>query len=60
MNKIILSRKEFEKIEKVFNQYENLDRVVITQSSSSGIGLTTKLIFTPKEIVLDITDVASW
>ena len=60
MNKIILSRKEFEKIEKVFNQYENLDRVVITQSSSSGIGLTTKLIFAPKEIVLDITDVASW
>ena len=53
MNKIILSRKEFEKIEKVFKQYENL-------SSSSGIGLTTKLIFTPKEIVLDITDVASW
>ncbi len=57
----VITRNQFEKLREVFDMYDEVDHVVWTQSSPSGIGPTVIIEFDPKESVkLDITDVDSW
>jgi hypothetical protein len=60
MKRIVITRKQFEQIQEIFLQYEELDRVVWKEESTSGIGPNIILEFEPKKIELDITDVDSW
>jgi hypothetical protein len=60
MKKIVITRKQFERLKEVFEMYE-LDRVLWTEESVNGIGSNVTLEFDPKSTVkLDITDVESW
>ncbi len=60
MQKIIITRKQYEKLKEVFEMYD-LDRVVWTEESASGIGPNVTIEFDPKSTVkMDITDVESW
>jgi hypothetical protein len=60
MKQIIITKKQFEKLKEVFEMYD-LDRIVLTESNTSGIGPTTTIEFDPKQsIKMDITDVESW
>ena len=60
MTRIVITRNQFEKLKEVFEMYD-LDRVVLTEESTSGIGSTTTIEFDPKQsIKIDITDVDSW
>jgi hypothetical protein len=60
MKQIIITRNQFEKLKEVFEMYD-LDRIVLTESNTSGIGPTTTIEFDPKQsIKMDITDVESW
>jgi hypothetical protein len=60
MKQIIITKNQFEKLKEVFEMYD-LDRIVLTESNTSGIGPTTTIEFDPKQsIKMDITDVESW
>jgi hypothetical protein len=60
MKKIIITKKQFEKLRGVFDMYD-LDQVEWTEESTSGIGPNVTIEFDPKSTVkLDITDVESW
>lgn len=60
MTQIVITRNQFEKLKEVFEMYD-LDRIVLTEESISGIGPTTTIEFDPKQsIKMDITDVSSW
>lgn len=60
MKQIVITRNQFEKLKEVFEMYD-LDRIVLTESNTSGIGPTTTIEFDPKQsIKMDITDVESW
>ncbi len=60
MAQIVITRTQFEKLKEVFEMYD-LDRVIWTEESSSGIGSTTTIEFDPKSTVkMDITDLESW
>jgi hypothetical protein len=60
MKQVIITRNQFEKLKEVFDMYD-LDRIVLTESNTSGIGPTTTIEFDPKQsIKMDITDVESW
>jgi hypothetical protein len=60
MKQIVITRNQFEKLKEVFEMYD-LDRVVLTEESTSGIGPITTIEFDPKQsIKMDITDVTSW
>jgi hypothetical protein len=60
MKQIVITKMQFEKLKEVFEMY-NLDRVVWTEESTSGIGATVIIEFDPQSTVkLDITDVSSW
>lgn len=60
MTKITITRKQFEKLQEIFEMHD-VDRVTWSQESPSGIGPTVTLEFDPKTTVkVDITDVASW
>ena len=60
MTQIIITKNQFERLKEVFEMYD-LDRVVWTEESTSGIGPTVHIEFDPKSrIKLDITDVESW
>ena len=60
MKKIVITRKQFERLKEVFDMYD-LDRVLWTEESTNGIGANVTLEFDPKSTVkLDITDVESW
>ena len=60
MKQVVITRNQFEKLKEVFEMYD-LDRVVLTEESTSGIGPTTTIEFDPKQsIKMDITDVTSW
>lgn len=60
MKKMLITRKQFEKIKKVFEQYD-IDWVEWVEESKSGIGPDVKIRFEPKGIIeIDITDVDSW
>ena len=60
MTRVVITKKQFEKLKEVFEMYD-LDRVVWTEQSTSGIGPNVTIEFDPKSsIKLDITDVESW
>lgn len=57
---MIINREQFEHIKRVFDEYE-VDRVVLSEESLSGIGPNTYLEFDPAtKVKIDITDVESW
>jgi hypothetical protein len=60
MKKIVITRKQFERLKEVFDMYD-LDRVVWHEESTNGIGPSVTIEFDPKSTVkMDITDVESW
>jgi len=60
MTQVVITRNQFEKLKEVFEMYD-LDRIVLTESNTNGIGPTTTIEFDPKQsIKMDITDVESW
>lgn len=60
MTKIVITRAQYEKLKEVFEMYD-LDRVIWTEESTSGIGPTVVIEFDPRSTVrVDITDVTSW
>ena len=60
MKQIVITKNQFEKLKEVFEMYD-LDRVVWTETSTSGIGPNVTIEFDPKQsIKMDITDVESW
>lgn len=60
MTQIVITKLQFEKLKEVFEMYD-LDRVIWTENSTSGIGATVTIEFDPKQsIKMDITDVESW
>ena len=60
MTRIVITRTQYEKLKEVFEMYD-LDRVIWTESSSSGIGPNVTIEFDPKSTIkMDITDVESW
>jgi hypothetical protein len=61
MSKVIITRKQFERIREIFEMYDTVDRIVLKESNESGIGPTTVVEFDPKSTVrVDITDLTSW
>lgn len=63
MTRIVITRTQYEKIREVFEMYDSVDRVILTEdpSKGAGIGAVTTIEFDPKSTVkIDITDVASW
>jgi len=63
MTRIVITRTQYEKIREVFEMYDRVDRVILTEDSSNGagIGAVTTIEFDPKSTVkIDITDVESW
>lgn len=61
MTRIVITRKQFEKLSEVFEMYDSVDRIVWTEQSTSGIGPSVTIEFDPKSTVkMDITDVESW
>jgi hypothetical protein len=60
MTQVVITKKQFEKLKEVFEMYD-LDRVVWTEQSISGIGPNVTIEFDPKSTIrMDITDVESW
>lgn len=60
MKTIVISKMQFEKLKEVFEMYD-LDRVIWSEESVSGIGSNVIIEFDPKSTIkLDITDVESW
>ena len=60
MAQVVITRNQFEKLREVFEMYD-LDRVIWTEESTSGIGPNVTIEFDPKQsIKMDITDVESW
>ena len=61
MTRIVITSKQFEKLQEVFDMYDSVDRVVWTEESISGIGPNVTIEFDPKSTIkMDITDVESW
>jgi hypothetical protein len=61
MERIVITRVQFEKLKEVFDMYDSVDRIVWKQESTSGIGPNVTIEFDPKSTVrMDITDVDSW
>ena len=61
MSKVIITRKQFERLREIFDMYDSLDRVVVKEENTNGIGSVTTVEFDPKATVkVDITDVTSW
>ena len=61
MTRIVITRKQFEKLQEVFEMYDSVDRIVWTEESTSGIGPNVIIEFDPKSTIkMDITDVESW
>ena len=61
MTKIVITRKQFERLQEVFEKYDSVDQIVWSEESTSGIGPTVTIEFDPRSTVkMDITDVDSW
>jgi len=61
MKRVVITRKQFEKLQEVFEMYDSVDRIVWTEESTSGIGPSVTIEFDPKSTIkMDITDVESW
>lgn len=60
MQQFVITKIQFEKLKEVFEMYD-LDRIVWTEESKSGIGPNVTIEFDPKSTIkMDITDVSSW
>ena len=62
MDRVVITRKQFEKLREIFDQYDTLDHVVYIEdhTAGGGIGSATYVEFNPKSVKVDITDVSSW
>ena len=61
MTRVVITRKQFEKLQEVFEMYDSVDRIIWTEESPSGIGPNVTIEFDPKSTIkMDITDVESW
>lgn len=61
MTRVVITRKQFEKLQEVFEMYDSVDRIVWKEESVSGIGPNVIIEFDPKSTIkMDITDVDSW
>jgi hypothetical protein len=61
MTKVVITRKQYEKIREVFEMYDGVDQVVWQEENTSGIGPSVTIEFDPKSTIkLNITDVESW
>lgn len=62
MRKVILTRTQFESIQKIFENFDYVDQFEIIQESPSGIGPNTIIKFdsTISNHEYDITDVSNW
>lgn len=61
MTRIVITRKQFERLQEVFEMYDSVDQVVWSEESNSGIGANVAIEFYPRQsIKIDITDVESW
>jgi len=61
MTQIVITRRQFERLQEVFEMYDSVDQIVWREESTSGIGATVTIEFDPKSTVkMDITDVTSW
>lgn len=61
MSKVIITRRQFERIREIFDMYDTVDHVVIKETSENGIGVATTLEFDPRSTVtVDITDFNNW
>lgn len=61
MTKIVITRRQFERLQEVFEMYDSVDQIVWSEESTSGIGPNVTIEFDPKSTVkIDITDVDSW
>ncbi len=62
MNKIILTRTQYESIQKIFENFQDIDQFEIEQTSENGIGPSTLVKFDLKisNHEYDITDVSNW
>lgn len=57
---LLLTRKQFEEIKKVFEEYD-IDYILLTKDNSSGIGENVYMEFDPlRTITKDITDYEAW
>lgn len=61
MSKVIITRKQFERIREIFEMYDTVDRIVLKESNENGIGPSTSIEFNPKSTIkVDITDHTIW
>jgi hypothetical protein len=61
IKKIVITRRQFERLQEVFEMYDSVDQIAWSEESTSGIGPTVTIEFDPKQsIKIDITDVESW
>lgn len=56
--KIIITKNQFEKLKKVFEETNGLEYLIWEEDNSNGIGPVVKLKY--DDIVIDATDVDSW
>jgi hypothetical protein len=62
MNKIILTRTQYESIQKIFENFQDVEQFEIEQKSENGIGPSTLIKF---DLIAgnheyDISDVSNW
>lgn len=61
MKRTIITRKQFLKLQEVFEMYDEVDQVVWHEEYQNGIGPKVTLEFEPKTpIKVDVTDIESW
>lgn len=61
MSKVIITRKQFERLREIFDMYDTLERVIVKEETANGIGAVTTVEFDPRSTVrVDITDVTNW
>lgn len=60
MTRLVITRKQFETLKEIFDEYD-IDQVVWTEENTSGIGPNTYIEFDPTATQkIDITDVSTW
>jgi hypothetical protein len=61
MKRVVITRKQFEKLKEIFEMYDQVDRVVWKEENTNGIGPNVTVEFDPRSTVkVDLTDVTSW
>jgi hypothetical protein len=61
MTRIVITRRQFERLQEVFEMYDSVDQIVWSEESNSGVGVSVAIEFYPRQTIkMDITDVESW